>query len=83
MVGETSALYAGYVFLPEEADWLVELKRELAAFPMGKHDDQVDSISQFLYWTRKLGPNRRQLHTRITVVGSDPDLDYHLRGLWQ
>jgi hypothetical protein len=26
---------------------------ELLAFPSGKHDDQVDSVSQFLNWTAK------------------------------
>ena len=28
--------------------WLAELEAELFAFPHGRHDDQVDSISQAL-----------------------------------
>jgi len=39
---------AGQVFLPEGAPWLADLEAELFAFPGGRHDDQVDSISQAL-----------------------------------
>ena len=38
----------GQVFFPKEALWLAELEAELFAFPNGRHDDQVDSISQAL-----------------------------------
>ena len=47
----------GQVFFPKEATWLAELEAELFAFPSGRHDDQVDSISQALghripsHWT--------------------------------
>jgi predicted phage terminase large subunit-like protein len=41
---------SGHVYLPINAPWLAELINELLAFPNGKHDDQVDSISQFLNW---------------------------------
>ena len=33
-----------------EADWLDTFLLELLAFPNGRHDDQVDSVSQFLNW---------------------------------
>ena len=39
---------ARQVFLPSNADWLPEFKREIRAFPNGKHDDQVDVLTQFL-----------------------------------
>jgi predicted phage terminase large subunit-like protein len=39
---------AGLVFFPRGARFLAELEAELLAFPRGKHDDQVDSISQAL-----------------------------------
>ncbi len=39
---------AGYVFVPEEAHWLADYLHELAVFPNGRHDDQVDSTSQAL-----------------------------------
>jgi predicted phage terminase large subunit-like protein len=38
----------GQVLFPKEAPWLAELESELFAFPNGRHDDQVDSISQAL-----------------------------------
>jgi hypothetical protein len=36
--------------LPAEAPWRNDFLLELLAFPTGKHDDQVDSVSQFLGW---------------------------------
>ena len=46
------------VFLPRNAPWLPDLVAELLAFPNGRHDDQVDSISQALAWVerRRQGP---------------------------
>ncbi|MGA0598356.1 phage terminase large subunit [Enterovirga sp. CN4-39] len=41
----------GKVALLREAHWLPEFKRELQGFPQMRHDDQVDSVSQFLDWT--------------------------------
>ncbi|MET0048181.1 MAG: phage terminase large subunit [Sedimenticola sp.] len=41
---------AGQVFLPNQAEWLETFQTELMAFPQGAHDDQVDSLSQFLNW---------------------------------
>ena len=38
----------GQVFFPMVAPWLRDLEDELFAFPNGRHDDQVDSISQAL-----------------------------------
>ena len=42
----SAKIEAGQVFLPERAPWLADLEAELFAFPGGRHDDQVDSISQ-------------------------------------
>ena len=38
----------GEVHLPATASWLEEFKHEIMAFPFGKHDDQVDALSQLL-----------------------------------
>ena len=38
----------GRVLLPRSAPWLDEFLVELLQFPNGRHDDQVDSFSQFL-----------------------------------
>jgi predicted phage terminase large subunit-like protein len=47
---QSGQIEAGRVFLPEDAPWLIEFEREIAAFPNGRHDDQVDSMTQFLTW---------------------------------
>lgn len=39
------------VFLPRSADWLEEFKKEIIQFPNGRHDDQIDSLSQALQWS--------------------------------
>lgn len=41
---------AGKIFLPERAPWLVEYETQMARFPLWKHDDLVDSTSQYLNW---------------------------------
>ena len=51
-VDTTPMIEAGHVLLPNHAPWLEEFRRELAEFPNGRHDDQVDSVSQFLKWQR-------------------------------
>jgi predicted phage terminase large subunit-like protein len=65
-----SAIFeAGQVHFPERAPWLAGLEAELFSFPSGRHDDQVDSISQVLnhaksssLWQwRKLGASRTLL----------------------
>ena len=53
MSAQSSRFEAGQVFLPTDAPWLADLHRELLGFPNTKHDDQVDSISQFLNWAEK------------------------------
>ncbi len=48
----------GKVFLPSDALWLPAFKRELQSFPRGRNDDQVDSFSQFLNWSKGTGVYR-------------------------
>jgi hypothetical protein len=50
MVAQSAKIEAGHVQLPCEADWLDTLLLEMLGFPQGRHDDQVDSVSQFLKW---------------------------------
>lgn len=38
----------GEIWVPQQAPWLQAFEDELASFPHGKHDDQVDSVVQFL-----------------------------------
>lgn len=46
---------AAKVSLPIEATWLADYEAEMITFPNGKHDDRVDSTSQFLRWMRDRG----------------------------
>jgi len=50
MVAQSAKIEAGQVHLQRQADWLDQFLLELLAFPYGRHDDQVDSVSQFLKW---------------------------------
>jgi predicted phage terminase large subunit-like protein len=50
MVAQSAKIEAGHVHFPKQAEWLDNLLSELLAFPYGRHDDQVDSMSQFLKW---------------------------------
>ena len=38
----------GFVWLPTVADWLEVFEKEVREFPVGKNDDQVDSMVQYL-----------------------------------
>lgn len=50
---EVSAMVeAGLLRLPERAPWLVDFEGEFFGFPLSAHDDQVDSVTQFLKWVR-------------------------------
>lgn len=63
----SARIEAGHVWLPEGAAWMGDLQTELAAFPQGRHDDQVDSISQFLAWFFERG-NRRMQIVRLSGI---------------
>lgn len=52
---QTARIETGCYHLPRDAAWLDELRRELLAFPNGRYDDQVDSLVQFVAWSRRRG----------------------------
>ena len=54
----TPTIEAGNVFLPQDAHWLQDYIDELATFPSGTHDDQVDSTTQFLNYIRRRGGDK-------------------------
>jgi len=41
---------AGKLYLPKDSSWLVDFELELFSFPESHHDDQIDSMVQFLTW---------------------------------
>ncbi|MDQ5871810.1 MAG: phage terminase large subunit [Acidobacteriota bacterium] len=48
----TPTVEAGRVYLPSGVSWLDDFLAELSSFPAGKHDDLVDTVTQFLNWAR-------------------------------
>lgn len=54
----------GNVFLPSQAHWLGAFQAECAAFPRGRHDDQVDSMSQAIIW------NQNKKRNPVTLFGT-------------
>jgi len=52
----SASIEAGKMLLPEEAPWVAEFERELLGFPNARHDDQVDSLSQYFMWVRNTFP---------------------------
>lgn len=51
----TTLFESGRVYLPTEAPWLEDYKRELLGFPNVKFDDQVDSTAQALEYEKTIG----------------------------
>jgi predicted phage terminase large subunit-like protein len=49
----SAMIESGMCFLPDSAPWMLDLEHELAVFPNGTHDDQVDSLSQFLNYIQE------------------------------
>lgn len=60
MHAQTAAIENGFVHLPRAAHWLPDYIHELATFPKGKHDDQVNSTAQALDWIKKAQLNSWQ-----------------------
>jgi len=52
LIAQTDLFAGGSIRLPERAPWFDEFTAELLAFP-GRHDDQVDALTQGLAWGRE------------------------------
>jgi len=58
--GVTPMFAAGEVFLPETGTaWIADVEAEIFAFPAGKNDDYVDTISQYLARARESSGSRK------------------------
>jgi predicted phage terminase large subunit-like protein len=69
LLSVTDMIEGGQVLIPKEAPWVEEFLLEMRAFPYGKYDDQVDSLSQFLIW-------KRQSYNHDSVAGSQIKVFY-------
>ncbi len=52
LIAQSDLFAGGSIRLPRKAAWLEEFTAELLAFP-GRHDDQVDALTQGLAWGRE------------------------------
>jgi predicted phage terminase large subunit-like protein len=58
--------------------WTTEFCSELLKFPFGKHDDQVDAMTQYLGWVAETGPSAPPVFT--TVNGAEEKMVRALSG---
>lgn len=55
---------SGRLFLRKQTTWLADFEYELLSFPNSSHDDQVDSLVQYLQWAK----NRMYDNLRIRTL---------------
>jgi len=71
----TPYIESGNVWLPRPqwANWLHDFLEELASFPSGAHDDQVDAMTQALFYlgTRNSNTILPKIFKKIIRVGGD------------
>jgi predicted phage terminase large subunit-like protein len=63
---------AGNVLLPERAKWVGHFVEELARFPRGAHDDQVDACTQALLYMRQQTSGIIEYYRWLAEGGKDP-----------
>jgi predicted phage terminase large subunit-like protein len=51
---------SGNVLLPHDAPWLSDFLAEVAAFPSGAHDDQLDPMFDAINLVQRLPANKQQ-----------------------
>jgi predicted phage terminase large subunit-like protein len=57
VIAQNDLFAGGSIWLPRRAPWLEDFTAELLAFP-GRHDDQVDALTQGLAWGRRAWAGR-------------------------
>lgn len=60
LIAQTDLFAGGSIRLPRRAGWLDDFVAELLAFP-GRHDDQVDALTQGLAWGRQRWGRRARI----------------------
>lgn len=78
MTGQLGQIEDGLVCLPDDTPWVDTFISECRAFPHGKYDDQVDSLSQYLRFAmRSRGWLERRPTTRVYAIGTRPRSGMH------
>ena len=70
LAAQCPKIAAGHVYLPREAPCLADFLREVLAFPYTRHDDQVDTLAQFLFWASSRRYNPPPPMVSLPVYGS-------------
>lgn len=84
LIAQSDILQSEKVVIPTQPRWFDDFRREILVFPNGRHDDQVDSVTQFLQWAqshrgrafvnrdpvtrRRIRPNRRSRQRRVAAA---------------
>ncbi|MEP1231584.1 MAG: phage terminase large subunit, partial [Litorimonas sp.] len=71
MEAQSATIEAGHMHIPEDAPWMADYLKELLGFPHAKHDDQVDSTSQFLNWAAT--SKRASIISGAIIINADDD----------
>lgn len=71
LIGCLAEIERGLFLLPSDAPWLSAFVAELKGFPMSKHDDQVDSMTQFIGYQMR---NWRWVITEFDDTGRPIDV---------
>ena len=64
LIAQSDLFAGGSIRLPDRAPWLEDFTAELLAFP-GRHDDQVDALTQGLAWGRSMYSQRARFRRAI------------------
>jgi predicted phage terminase large subunit-like protein len=67
LIAQSDLFAGGSVRFPKRAAWLEDCTAELLAFP-GRHDDQVDALTQGLAWGREAWSNRVRFDRRTIGI---------------
>ena len=81
MMGATAKLESGSLILPRSLPGLDVLLAEYLAFPGGKHDDQIDALSQFLNWRSNKENDIFEFDFGHDEPPGAPDAEWILRAL--
>jgi predicted phage terminase large subunit-like protein len=74
-----NTLRSGVVSLSKGAPWIGEFINEVALFPYGSFDDQVDAMTQFLDWISEY-PDLKMRPPRAIAAGSSNGVPIRPRG---
>ena len=64
---------AGQVYFPNYAPWLPDFESEIFGYPLVTHDDQVDSVSQFISWAHSFAAKIGAVLSGNTRAGNAMD----------